>query len=223
MKEGDDGTDVYLRLVDLNFDPHRPATAALVVHTTCTNRDLPIKLQQSGNSLAFELESAVPLRRIRCLHTPTAPRRPPLRRHAQWRLISHLALNHLSITDPVEGRATLQEILRLYDFSNPQDGQQRDAVNRQIIEGITAVNSQRVVGRTGGPTAGGFCRGVEVTIELDEQKYLGTGAFLFACVLERFLGLYASVNSFTQLVAKMKEGNGVLKKWPPRAGETQIL
>lgn len=223
MKEGDDGTDVYLRLVDLNFDPRRPATAALVVHTTCTNRDLPIKLQQSGNSVAFELESAVPLKRIRCLHTPTAPRRPPLRRHAHWRLISHLTLNHLSITDPVEGRATLQEILRLYDFSNSQDGQQRDAVNRQIIEGISAVNSRRVVGRTGGPTAGGFCRGVEVTIELDEQKYLGTGAFLFACVLERFLGLYASVNSFTQLVAKTKEGNGVLSKWPPRAGETQIL
>ena len=79
-----------------------------------------------------------------------------------------------------------------------------------------------MVGRTGAPAASGFCRGVEVTVELDEQKYTGTGPFLFACVLERFLALYASLNSFTQLIARTRQGEGVLKKWPPRAGE-QLL
>ena len=64
-----------------------------------------------------------------------------------------------------------------------------------------------VVGRP--PSAsGGFCRGVEITIELDEAKYVGTGAFLFACVLERFLGLYCSINSFSQLVASTRQGKG---------------
>jgi len=85
------------------------------------------------------------------------------------------------------------------------------------------VSSRRVVGRTGGPTSSGFARGIEVTVELDEQKYVGTGTFLFACVLERFLGLYSSINSFSQLVARTKQGEGYFKKWPPRAGELQVL
>ena len=41
--------------------------------------------------------------------------------------------------------------------------------------------------------------------------------FLFASVLERFLGLYVSVNSFSQMVARTKQGE-VLKTWKPRAG-----
>jgi type VI secretion system protein ImpG len=97
------------------------------------------------------------------------------------------------------------------------------AVVRQMIEGITSVSSRRVVGRTGGPTASGFARGVEVTIEFDEQKYIGIGMYLFAAVLERFLGLYASINSFSQLVARSRQGEGYFKKWPPRAADQPLL
>jgi type VI secretion system protein ImpG len=221
--ENDRGTDVYLSLVDLDFDPRVPAEKSLVVRTLCTNRDLPLLLQQAGEDLYLELETAAPLRRVRCLRAPSLPLRPPLQRRAQWRLLSHLSLNHLSLNDPVEGREALQEILRLYDFSDPEAGQQLAAVTRQLIEGITSVSSRPVVGRTGAPTASGFCRGTEVTLEFDEQKYVGTGVFLFACVLERFLGLYVSINSFSQLVATVRQGQGVVKKWSPRAGEQQLL
>ena len=223
LVEGDRGTDVYLHLVDLDFEPRLPAESVLVVRTTCTNRNLPTQLQHAGEQLYLELEVAAPLSRIRCLRTPTAPLRPPLRRGAHWRLLSHLNLNHLSITDPVEGREALQEILRLYDFSDPEAGQQLSAVTRQLIDGILSLSSRRVVGRTGGPAASGFARGVEVTIEFDERKYVGTGMFLFACVLERFLGLYVSINSFSQLVGRSKQGEGYFKKWPPRAGDHQLL
>ncbi len=223
LLEGDRGTEVYLNLVDLKFNPRLPAEQVLVVRTTCTNRDLPGQLQRAAEALSFELEAAAPVARILCLRTPTITLRPPLRRGAYWRLISHLSLNHLSITDPVEGKQALQEILRLYDFSDPEAGQQMSAVTRQVIEGILSVSSRRVVGRTGAPVSSGFARGVEVAIEFDEQKYVGTGVFLFASVLERFLGLYASINSFSQLVATTKQGEGILKKWPPRAAEQQLL
>jgi type VI secretion system protein ImpG len=214
---------VYLNLVDLDFNPRAPAEGVLVARTLCTNRDLPIQLQRVGQELAFELEAAAPLARISCLRTPTATLRPPPRRGRHWRLISHLSLNHLSIADAEEGRAALQEILRLYDFADPKAAQQQVDVTRQLIEGITAVGSRRVVGRTGTPIASGFCRGVEITIDFDEQKYVGTGVFLFACVLERFLGLYASINSFSQLIARTRRAEGDLKKWPPRAGERQLI
>jgi type VI secretion system protein ImpG len=124
----------------------------------------------------------------------------------------------------VEGREALQEILRLYDFSDPRADQQGlPAVTRQVIDGITSLRCRRVVGRTGGETSSGFGRGIEVTVEFDDPKYIGTGVFLFASVLERFLGLYTSVNSFTQLVGKRRQEPGYFKKWPPRAGEQQLL
>src|SRR5439155_19038399 len=64
--EGDRGTDVYLHLVDLGFNPKLPAESVLVVRTTCTNRDLPSQLSRAGEALYFELEMAAPIARLRC-------------------------------------------------------------------------------------------------------------------------------------------------------------
>jgi type VI secretion system protein ImpG len=66
---------------------------------------------------------------------------------------------------------------------------------------------------------GGFARGLEITLELDETKFVGASGVLFAMILERFFGLYASINSFTQLVARYRQSDGILKRWPPRAGD----
>jgi type VI secretion system protein ImpG len=41
--------------------------------------------------------------------------------------------------------------------------------------------------------------------------------------LEKFLGLYASLNSFTQLVATTQQREEPLRQWPPRAGEQILL
>ncbi len=223
-KDTDRGTEVYLNLVDRGWDPLMPANTTLVVRTTCTNRELAAQLQRYGDQLPLELKLAAPLAALRCVRTPTLPLRPPRRRRGSyWRLLSHLSLNHLSITDPEEGRLALQEVLRLYDFSDPESGHQRAEVHALLVEGLLGVSSRRVVGRVGEAAASGFCRGVEVTVELDEEKYVGTGAFLFASVLERFLGLYATVNSFTQLVAKAKQGERIIRRWPPRAGDKPLI
>jgi type VI secretion system protein ImpG len=213
-RKGDNGTEVHLTLVDLDFEPRLPATETLTLHVTCSNRDLPGKLPFGGDRGDFEIEGAAPLARIRCLIKPTPTVRPPLRRAALWRLISHLSLNHLSLT--AGGPEPLQEILKLYDFAE-------SAVIRQQIAGVTNVTSRRVVRRPASFAWNGFCRGTEVHIEFDEDKYVGSGVFLFASVLEKFLGLYASLNSFTQLVATTRQREEPLKQWPPRAGERILL
>jgi type VI secretion system protein ImpG len=138
----------------------------------------------------------------------------PLRRGTQWRIISHLGLNYLSLCDG--GREALQEILRIYDFADSSSV-------RQQINGILSVNGKQVVGRPRSMPWNGFCRGLEVTIEFDEQRFVGSGVFLFASVLEKFLGLYTSLNSFTQLVAGTRQREELLKRWPPRAGEQILL
>ena len=96
-------------------------------------------------------------------------------------------------------------------------------MTRQRIEGLVGLASRRVLRRIGRGSGAGFARGVEAQLELDESKFTGTGVFLFACVLERFLGLYTSINSFTQTIVRVRQREGVMKRWPPRAGEMQVL
>jgi type VI secretion system protein ImpG len=211
------GTEVYLSLVDLGFNPHVPASDILNVRVTCSNRDLPGKLPFGGREGDLDVEGAVPISRVHCLTKPTPTLRQSLRRGTQWRLISHLSLNHLSLAGNERDGApdALQEILSLYDL-------QDSAATRKQIVGINRVTSRRVVRQTGSRIGSGFVRGIETTVELDEEQYVGSGVFLFASVLERFLGLYASLNSFNQLAARTKQREGVMKQWPPRTG-AQIL
>jgi len=64
-----------------------------------------------------------------------------------------------------------------------------------------------------------------VAVQFDDEKFAGSGAYLFASVLERFLGLYSSINSFSKLVAtsQQREAQGEPWTWPPRAGEKVLL
>jgi type VI secretion system protein ImpG len=80
-----------------------------------------------------------------------------------------------------------------------------------------------VVGRIRGSVAVAFCRGLEVTLEFNEERFTGSGMFLFASVLERFLALYCSINSFTQMVATVQGREGELRRWQPRVGEKILL
>jgi len=194
--------------------PVLPPFETVTLHTLCTNRDLPSKLSADEVRGEFELEGAAPVASIRALIKPTEPVRPPLSGERQWRLISHLSLSYLSLT--AVGPEALQEILGLYDFSG-------SSVIRQQIAGIVAVRSRRVVRRPGTMGWHGFCRGTEIMIEFDEEKYVGSSLFLFASVLERFLGLYTTLNSFTQLVATTRQRDKPIKLWPPRTGEQVLL
>ena len=42
-------------------------------------------------------------------------------------------------------------------------------------------------------------------------------------ILVKLQKLYASVNSFTQTVARVRQREEVLKRWPPRAGDQALL
>jgi len=209
-RKGDEGTDVYLSFADLDFKAIDPEAEILTVYTTCSNRDLPARLPFGDRRGDFDMEIAAPVASINCLIKPTRTRRPALRGALQWRLISHLSLNYLSIVQG--GEDALKEILRLYDFDNSPS-------TRQQINGIVSVNSEHITRRIGSS----LCRGVRVTIEFDEDKFVGAGVYLFASILERFLGQYVSVNSFSQMVAKTIQQKEVLKQWAPRSGNQVLL
>jgi type VI secretion system protein ImpG len=93
--------------------------------------------------------------------------------------------------------------------------------DRASIAGL--IGRGRIRSCAGRQSGAGFARGTEVELTLDADQFTGTGAFLLASVLDVFLGLYTAANSFTQTVARTRQGQGVLKRWPPRAGEMPLL
>jgi len=209
-RKGDDGTDVYISFTDWTLKPVDPGVETLMLNVTCTNRDLPGRLPFGDSDGDFEMELSAPVEKTLCLVKPTPTRRPALGAALQWRLISHLALNYLSITEG--GEDALKELLKLYDFDD-------SPATRQQINGIASLKSAYVTRRIGQS----FCRGMQVTLEFDEDKYVGSGLYLFASVLERFLSQYVSINSFTQLTAKTLQRKEPLHIWPPRNGNRILL
>jgi type VI secretion system protein ImpG len=208
------GTDVYISLVDLAFNPTVPKVETLSLSLTCTNRDLPGQLPFGGGSNDFEVEGGSAVSRIRCLTKPTPTQRPPLRRGSQWRLISHLALNYLSLTE--DGREALLEILSLYNFTDA-------AVIKKQIAGITKVSSRPCIRRVRQLQRVAFVRGTEIALEFDEDQYIGSGIYLFASVLEHFFGHYCALNSFTQLTVTSQQREKTVALWPPRLGAAILV
>ena len=211
----DDASDIYLSLVDRAMRPLLPDQDTLTVRTTCSNGDLPAQLPFGNEDGDFELDGNAPVKRIISLTEPTKSVRPPLARMAFWRLISHLSLNYLSLVEG--GRGALQQILRLYDFTGTSFAE-------RMIQGIANITSRPHFARVVSEHGIAFARGTRVEMELDEDQFVGGGIYLFASVIEQFLALYVSLNSFTQLVAKTKRRKGeVLREWPPRAGKKILV
>ncbi len=214
----DHGTEVFLTFVTL--DSRLSLSDDLTIDVDCTllNRDLPHQLPFGGGEPRLTLVSAAnTVVQVECLTRPTRTRRAGPERGTLWRLISHLSLNHLSLAEGAEGLDALREILTLYNFTGEQDATDR-------IAGIVGVSSKPVVDRAPG-VRGGFRRGMEVKLSFDETKYVASGCYLLACVLDRFLGLYCTMNSFSRLVAvtRQREPKGEIWRWPSRAGYRALL
>ncbi len=206
----DRGTELAVSFADLSGRVRAPEAEVVSLTLTCYNGDLPSRLPFGVDERGdFELAQAAPLRRIVALLKPTAVVQPALGSALVWRLISTLSLNHLSLVD--DGVEALRELLRLHNAGGSTAG------DRQI-QGVVGVRSAPAFARVVGDHGIAFARGRRVELELDEEQFPGGGLFLFASVLERFLGLYATMNSFTQLAARSRQRRRVVREWAPRAG-----
>ncbi len=210
----DGATDVYLSFADLSGRPASPDEDSITLRLTCFNRDLPSRLPFGNPDGDFELEGGGPIRKVMALLKPTSVIQPPLGKSLHWRLISQLSLNYLSIVEG--GTNALREILRLYNFADI-------AFHERQIEGIVSVDSRPSLTQITSEEGVSFVRGRRVEIEFDEEHFTGGGVYLFASLLERFFGLYVSLNSFTILAARTRQRKEALRQWPPRSGNRILV
>ncbi len=210
------GTELDISFVDLKFNPLDAGSWTIDIETLCTNRNLPARMPSGAANPPLQLESGGAIEQVSCLTKPTSTYRPPIGQELRWRIVSHLALNHLSLVNDTQGATALRELLTLYDFRS-------DEITGNSIAGLQRVSSRPILGRVPGDFSGAMCRGLQVMLEFDEAKYTSGNLFLFASVLDRFLSLYCNLNSFTQTTASTNRRQGVMHQWPARAGVQNIL
>lgn len=208
------GYELELSMVDLDFDPVTPKTDVLSCTLTCTNRDLPTQLAYGVPGGDLTLEGGSVARSISLLRKPTPTRRFDDGRGAQWRLISHLALNHVSLVEG--GVNTLREMLRLYDLP-------RSPISASQIDGIVSLEHQAATTWLPGRPFGSVVRGTEIRVGIDESHFVGTGIQAFASVLDHFFALYVHANSFTRCVLVSSQSGEELITCPARSGESILV
>jgi type VI secretion system protein ImpG len=210
----EEGTDVYLRLVDREARLRDPDLDALTVRLTCHNGVLPSRLPFGGEEGDLTLQGGGPIRRIETLVKPTDLIQPPTGKAQMWRLISQLALNYTSLVDG--GAEALRELLRLHDPG-------RSSAAERQIHGILKVSGRPTHARVRSEHGLVFARGNRVEIEFDEEEFAGAGVFLLASVLERILGLSVSLNSFSSLAIRSRQRKDLIREWAPRSGWKTLL
>ena len=194
------------------MNPHAPPTHTLFANVSCTNRFLAHEIPVES---VLEPEKENPAAQIVCLHRPTLQYYPATEGTSQWRLVSQLSLNHLSLSNASTSLLALKEIVQLY-----ADAQTSGSLPE--LDAILKMQTSSVIRRFGIDAWRGFVTGTHIQLTADREKDVQKNLFLFTSVLNHFFALFASVNSFTEL-ALYNQNHEVWKTWHPMAGNQPLL
>lgn len=206
------GIDTYVSFVLDDAAVVRGDKEIVSLDLTCTNRKLPEKLKEGDISVATGNSPEFAEYRNIIVPTPSLP--PPLEQGMHWMLISSMASNFTSLTD----LPALKSVLSTYNFPAFYN-RQAARMNELRLEGMESLVCTPVTRMIRGLPV----RGIHVYLRMNSTKFICEGdMFLFASILDQFLGLYASVNSFTQLEVEDAE-KGEKYLWKPRSGSQPLL
>ncbi len=184
------GLDHHISFVRGDERVSHTTDEAITLELTCTNRQLPIEL--GIGDITFGSEASPDHVECENITIPTQSLRPMLDGSLLWTLISNLSLNYLSLLD----KDALSSVLRAYDFRALVD-QQVARTSRKRLDGIISIESEPLDKLIKGMPV----RGLISKITLDPNAFASEGdLYLFGTVLSRFFALYASINSFHELV-----------------------
>lgn len=191
-----------------------PQTETLSIGLLCTNASLPRSLQMGD--VSQPTSSSPEFAEFKNIRPPTDNVSPPVGRGTNllWRLLSHLSLNYISLSESENLRALLGLYVSIA-------GRDRATVlaNRKRITGIEDVKSNtsnRLV-------TGVMMRGQAITLKMREDHFAGSGdLFLFGCILDYFFGSYASINTYTQVFIE-ETLKGEQYQWPARVGDHPLI
>ncbi len=210
------GGETFLSLVDRQEAPFSDTLRHLSVETLCTNRDLPLLLPRGGGN-DLSLRVSAPVTAIRVLKGPSRPRPALADGAATWRLISHLGLNYLDLsdTDAGESARALRELLGVYAAS-------AGPVMARQIAGLRQVQSTPVYRRLSRPGPAQIGRAVKIDLQVDETAFSGASPYVFGAVLNRYFSRHVSINTLTELALSTLQ-RGEVARWTAQPGSRPVI
>ncbi|MDR0243578.1 MAG: type VI secretion system baseplate subunit TssF [Burkholderia sp.] len=176
---------------------------SLSLRVTGTHGMLPRKSLRETSLVELVADTAN-VAAVRNLVAPSTPLHPPVGDRFEWRGLSHLTPNFLSLTNA----EVLRSALALYDWANEE-------LNCRRLAGILKVRQERVEE----VRAGSIECGVRIEVTLDSLAYSGEGdLMLFGEMLHHFFALYAELNVFTRL-AIVSLPSQARTEWPRSKAE----
>jgi len=199
-------------------DHEIPEERLLSIDATMSDGDLPARLPFGGGAPLFTPERGLGgVTRIDCLTPPTQGwSRHQQKERSAWALVTHLTLNHLSLTGGEAAAQALRDLLTLYDVRGSEQ-------TRAAIAGLLNVESRPTVARLSDGLKIGLCRGIEVILTFDAAAWTEHGLFLLASVLDRFLALHVASNNFVRTTVRLHGRPDDVVRFPPRAGYRRVL
>jgi len=207
----DDSVEAYLSFAyPSDKPPTEPETLSLLL--TLTNGNLPERLHIGD--ICEQAADSPGLLEFKNIVAPSSPINPPRGKNTLWKLLSHLSMNFLRFADV----NALKSILSLYVFPEGTDKTRINA-NVKRIEGVldmTVEPSTRMVD-------GIIMRGQRVILNMRHDAFASIGDMcLFTIVLDTFLGMYSTLNTFVQLELH-DQISGETFSWPTRIGTRPLL
>lgn len=202
-----DRFEIFLQPLPPDVPGAMPEVETLSLELTCSNGALAAQLNPGDVSKPAPGSPA--FARWRNLTRPTTPVPPPLGAALNWKLLSHLTLNYLSLVD----LDALRDVVGLYNFRARVDRQAENA-QRQMLDGLKRIAARPLTRLV----AGAPVRGVAVDLEIDEDQMGGEGeAYLFGSILNEFLSQYVTINGFSRLTVRALR-RGEIHEWPIHPG-----
>lgn len=184
----------------------------LSIQLECTNGILAEGLQMGD--ICQPTSSTPEFVDFKNIRPPTSSIYPPMGRNLLWQLVSHLNLNYQSLANA----KNLKALLQLYNFEENRD-RPSFLAHQKRIEGIDSIETQsenKLMERV-------IMRGRNIILQMRQDHFAGEGdLYLFCTILDNFLGSYASLNSFTQLIVK-EVLKGEEYRWPARIGDHPLI
>lgn len=148
------------------------------------------------------------------LTVPTQSRKPLMDNSQLWHIVSHIALNYLSVANV----DNLKSVLRQYAVRTG-DQRARDMPNLKRIDSLSSVEvipGERIVGEC-------LVRGQLVRVKMRHDHFSGYGdRYIFGNVLSHLFANYAAVNTYTELEVE-DTATGERLNWDPTFGSRQLI
>ena len=147
--------------------------------------------------------------RIGALSTGSPSERIPASTDLRFSIMATAASERVIGDDP----EMLRDMLRLYDFRQSQE-------TSVLIDAITKIECKRANARL---KDGSIVNGVDIVLVFDDSTIDAGQVYLFGQVLSHFMGLYASINTFSRLTVRLSGITLPIARFEPRTADEVLL